>query len=48
MHVIILQTVTDRANVATANTESVTFRLAYLRLTVAHSKSQTQGHAHFD
>ena len=36
------------ANIATANTKKGAFRLAYLHLTLAHSKSKDQGHAHVD
>ena len=45
-YVIILQTATDRTNIAIANRKSpMTFRLTNLHLTLAHSKGQ--GHAHF-
>ena len=46
----ILQTVTYKASIAIAkhSKSHVVFRLAYLHLTLANSKDQCQGHAHFD
>ena len=53
MHIVtvnISQTVTDRANIAIAtNKKSHTaFLLEHLYMTLAHSKGQGQGYAHFD
>ena len=49
--VINSQPLTDRTNIAIAIQElsrlHVAFQLAYLHFTLAHSKVQVQGHAHF-
>ena len=48
-NMVISDTVTDRTNIAIANTKlHVTFRLAYLHSTLAQSKDQGQDHSHYD
>ena len=47
---LLLQTVTDRGNITTAfyYKSLIGFQLVNLYLTLAHSKSKSQGHANFD
>ena len=47
-HVNISQTVTDKHSYCQHRKSHVAFRLAYLHLTLAHSKGQGQGHIQFD
>ena len=48
-YVIVLQTVTDKTNIAIANTESRMwpFNWYIFIFDIVHSKAQGQGHAHF-
>ena len=51
MHISIAnfsQMVTDRTNTAIVNKSYKVLTLAYLYLTLTHSKCQGQAHAHFD